>query len=692
MLTRLGHGVVVAIATVPVFARTAAAAQRIPGDTLLTVASYVDLEQVGNPQISPDGKTIVYTRSWIDRANDKWDNAVWVMNADGTRNRFLVKGSSPIWSPDGSRIAYVAQAEAPKGPQIFVRWMDAEGAASQVTRVTETPGNLKWSPDGKAIAFTQLVPKSDEWPIELPAPSPNGKWTEAPRIVSKLHYRFDRTGFLKSGFLHLFLVSADGGTPRQLTSGDWNVGAANEGIPFGVGYDFSPDGKTLYFDGNDDSRSDLAYRESNIYALDLGTLAMKRLNAEKGRWARPTVSPDGSTIAFSGHLPVKQTYKVADLWVMNRDGSGARNLTASYDRDLGFGLFWSPDGKGVYGSPENEGSINAAFVPVAGGPVRAVTTGAQVLRVTSISRTGDLVGLRSSSHQPPEAVRIAQVPNKPAEIVQLTNVNDDLLAGRRLGAVEEIWYPSSGGARIQGWIVKPPSFDSRKKYPLVLEIHGGPHGMYNVGFDYMWQSFAAHGYVVLYTNPRGSTGYGTAFGNAIDQAYPSVDYDDLMAGVDTIVGRGYIDTRQLFVGGCSGGGILSSWVIGHTTRFSGAAVRCPITNWISAIGTTDIPFFGSNFFGKPFWEDPSQWLKQSSLMYVGNVTTPTLLMTGELDLRTPMAQSEEYFAALKMRGVPTALVRFNGEWHGTSSLPSNWMRTMLYMMSWYKKYGSSPTS
>jgi dipeptidyl aminopeptidase/acylaminoacyl peptidase len=249
-----------------------------------------------------------------------------------------------------------------------------------------------------------------------------------------------------------------------------------------------------------------------------------------------------------------------------------------------------------------------------------------------------------------------------------------------------VWYASTGGMRVQGWIIKPPGFDASKKYPLIMEIHGGPHAMYNVGFSYQLQNFAANGYVVLYTNPRGSTGYGSTFGNAIERAYPSVDYDDLMAGVDTVVGRGYIDTQRMYVGGCSGGGVLSSWVIGHTTRFAAAAVRCPVINWMSMAGQTDIPLFTYSFFDGPYWEKPEQWIKQSSLTYVGNVKTPTLLMTGELDLRTPMPQTEEYYAALKILKVPVVMLRFNGEYHGTSSKPSNFLRTQLYMMSWYQKH------
>lgn len=278
---------------------------------------------------------------------------------------------------------------------------------------------------------------------------------------------------------------------------------------------------------------------------------------------------------------------------------------------------------------------------------------------------------------------------QPDRLTTLTHVNDDLLRGVRLAAVEQIRYPSSGGASVQGWIVKPPGFDPSRKYPLILEIHGGPHGMYGTGFNFMFQSFAANDFVVLYTNPRGSTGYGSTFGNAIERAYPGVDYDDLMAGVDEVIGRGYVDTTQMFVGGCSGGGVLSSWVIGHTNRFAAAAVRCPVTNWLSFAGQTDIPLFTYNFFDEPFWEDPERWIRQSPLAYVGNVTTPTLVMTGVLDMRTPMPQSEEYYSALKMRGVPAALLRFEGEYHGTGSKPSNFMRTQLYMMDWYKRWGGA---
>ena len=656
-------------------------AQEKASETLLTVNHYLDYETVAAPRISPDGGRIIFTRQWVNKIEDRFDNAIWLMNADGSQSHFLVKGSSAVWSPDGTRIAYLADGE-PRGSQIFVRWMNDAGAASQITHVMESPGDIKWSPDGKWIGFSMFVPKSSSWPIDMPAAPAGARWTAPPRVVDRLHYRADRRGFLESGFVHLFVVPADGGTPRALTSGDWNVGARFDGQPGGVGWDWTPDGKTIVFTGLMENDHDMRYRDSDIYAVDVASARIRKLTEQKGSWGDPAVSPDGQWIAFTGYPFTKQTYKTSELFVMRADGSGMKKISGNFDRDFG-GLFWAADNSGVYATVPDRGSSNVVFTALAGG-TRPVTTGAHMLSLTSVARNGMAAAVRSAPQAPPDVYRLNL--KQPTELAQLTRVNEDVLANKKLGQVEEIWYTSTGGARVQGWIVKPPDFNPSAKYPMIMEIHGGPHGMYNVGFSYMYQNFAANGFVVLYTNPRGSTGYGTDFGNAINLRYPGVDYDDLMAGVDSLVRRGYVDDKSMFVGGCSGGGVLSSWVVGHTNRFAAAAVRCPVMNWISFAGNTDVPLFTHNWFEKPFWEDPTRWLEQSPLMYVGKVQTPTLIMTGELDLRTPMAQSEEYYVALKMRGVPTKLLRFQGEFHGTSSKPSNFMRTQLYMMSWYKQY------
>lgn len=669
-------GVILALAS-PVAAQVGA------GDTLFTVERYLDYETVATPRISPDGSTIVFGRRTIDRMRDTWESQLWVMNADGSRLRFLTRGADPVWSPDGTRIAYLAPTES-GATQIFVRYMDAEGATTQVTRVDQPPGNVKWAPDGRSLGFTMVVPSGPSWQVRLPQAPAGAAWTKAPRLVENLHYRADGRGWLVTGFTHLFVVPAVGGTPRQLTSGPWNVGARGIGVPGTVGWDWYPDGRGVVVEGNEDPDAERQRQVSDLFSVDLATLTRRKLTTTKGFWTSPAISPDGKTLAYLGFPFTKQTYRVADLQMMPLAGGPAVVRAAELDRTPSQPI-WAPDNGGVYFVADDRGTSNLMFV-TKGGDLRPLTNGTHMLTAPSISRKNFAVAVRTHPSAPPDLVRIDL--KKPAQLVQITDVNRDLLAGTQLGEVEEIWYRSSGGTRVQGWIVKPPFFTPDRKWPLILEIHGGPHGMYNVGFNPMYQNFAAEGFVTLYTNPRGSTGYGTAFGNAIDKAYPGVDYDDLMAGVDSVIGRGYVDETRMFVTGCSGGGVLSSWVIAHTNRFAAAAVRCPVTNWMSFAGTSDIPLFGFNWFEKPYWEDPMPWLERSTIYHVGKVNTPTLLMTGELDLRTPMAQTEEYFAALKMRGIPTAMVRFEGEYHGTGSKPSNWMRTQVYMMEWFKRWGT----
>jgi len=641
----------------------------------LTLADYLEWEGVGNPQLSPDGSQIIYSRNWIDKLNDRRQSSIYIMNADGSKPRKLLDGGAPIWSPDGTRIAYTAQGEPNNTPQIFVRYMDAEGAVTQVTRVTASPGGLRWSPDGKQIAFTMQVPSTAPgWRAEGQATAfrPRGAtWTPAPRVVEKLDYRQDGQGFTADAVQHLFVVPADGGTPRQITSGEWSAAAAQ----------WTPDGRSLVY-GAGPRVPDFEYewRESEVYAVDVNTGAVRQLTTRKGPDGSPSISPDGKQIAYTGYDWTTDTWTDSKLYLMNSDGSGSK-LLLDLDRSPQ-NLTWAKDGSGIYFSVSQEGSQNLHFVTL-GGQARKVTDGKHMLNVSDIHANGTAVGTRSAPNDPPDVVTFNL--RRPTEIRELTDVNGDVLHGKTLGEVEEIWYTSLDNFRIQGWIVKPPDFDPNKKYPLILEIHGGPHGMYNVGFNFTYQEHAANGYVVLYTNPRGSTGYGSKFGNAIKNAYPSKDFDDLMKGVDEVIAKGYIDTENLFVYGCSGGGVLTAWIVGHTNRFAAASSNCPVINWISFVGTTDGPGWYRNFEKFP-WEDPTEHLRRSPLMYVGNVTTPTMLMTGVNDLRTPISQTEEFYEALKIRKVPTAMVRFNEEWHGTGSKPSNYIRTQLYLRDWFKKH------
>ncbi len=648
----------------------------------LRVSDYLEYEQVRDAQISPDGSQVIYTRRWVDQKIDRWSSALWIMDADGSRQRFLVKGSNARWSPTGDRILYMAKGANDKS-QIFVRWM-SDGATSQVTRGEVEPKSPTWSPDGKQIAFVAIVPEDDKWKIDLPTKPENAKWTKPPMILDDLHYRQDRVGYMEPGYSHLFVVPASSGTAKQLTSGSWNVGARRspDGLFSGAGLSWLPDGSAILVDGYRDEREPTAYRQSHIYQVSVEDNSVTQLTQEAGYWTEPLVSSDGKRIVFEGHPPSKVTYELSHLFVMQADGSNVKRLAEDFDRPVTGNKQWSGDDLVI--STQDTGYIRIYRITMSG-KVTAITEQNRVVSMSSITSDGSTLAAIAASFTNPGDVVTISLKGRGGE-TRLTDVNADLLGGKTLGRQESIWFEAEDGNKAHGWVVYPPGYDSEKSYPMIMEIHGGPFAMYRGQFNFFYQVYAANGFVVLYTNPRGSTGYGEEFSQAIDRAYPSVDYLDLMAAVDAVVDQGIVDESRMYVGGCSGGGVLTSWVIGHTDRFSAASVRCPVTNWMSMHGQTDIPNFTQSFFQKPFWEDPSDWLHHSPIMYVGNVKTPTIVMTGEQDLRTPMAQSEEYYAALKAAGVPAKLMRFNDQYHGTSTHPSNAMRTMLYLMSWYNQY------
>ena len=648
------------------------------GGDALALDTWLDWERVSDPRISPDGSAVVYTHQWVDKMNDRWESSVWIVNRDGTRSRELIDGSSPRWSPDGSRLAFLAPDD--EGHiQIFVRWMDAEGAVSQVTRVTESPSDLAWSPDGTRLSFTMSVPAenatSRHWGISLPRPE-GASWTAEPRIVEQLVYRQDRVGFLDESFRHIFVIPAEGGTPRQLTRGDHNYGAAV----------WEPGGSTLLLSGLIADDALYRWQESEIYRLHADSGELEQVTSRRGPDRGPVPSPDGSRIAYVGHDTTSFDYIESALYVMNADGSNPTALTIELDRTPR-GLQWAPDGGGVYFNLTADGYANVHYASLAG-DVRAVSEGPQMFSVGDVSRDGIAVGMWGDAHEPGDVYAFPL--ERPESRTRLTNVNGDVLAGVALGEVEEIWSESShDGLPIHGWVIKPPDFDPSRRYPMMLVIHGGPHGMYNGGFNFAWQEHAANGYVVLYTNPRGSSGYGTDFGNAIQYDYPNHDFDDLMSSVDDVVSRGYVDDSNMFVYGCSGGGVLTAWVVGHTDRFRAASSNCPVINWFSFPGQVDgnyLRWYAD--FEKFPWEDPSEHIRRSPITYVGNVTTPTMLMTGVMDLRTPISQTEQFYQALKAQKKPTAMVRFEGEWHGTSSKPSNFLRTQLYLRKWFERWGT----
>jgi dipeptidyl aminopeptidase/acylaminoacyl peptidase len=649
------------------------------GSRFLDLEMYWEMQSVSNPQISPDGRQVVYTRTRTDKRTDRRSSEIWIMNADGSRKRFLTEGSSPLWSPDGMRIAFTASGE-PRGSQIFIRWMDDEGATSQITRLDESPSSITWSPDGTRIAFNARVPDRQSWNIGMPSPPPGATWTAAPKVVERANYRRDGMGYVDGYYTHIFVVSADGGAVRQLTDGDWNHSSPT----------WMPDGREILFSGLRVEEAELQWRHSEIYSVDVTSREIRQLTDRRGQDSGPVPSPDGRTIAYLGDDWHPDTFRYRKIYLMNRDGSNPRVISGDYDGAAN-GMTWAPDGSGIYFVDEYHGARNLRFLSVRDQAVRTVTTGEHLVGLSSMAANGTMAVTVSSFHEPGDIYLLN--PSRPNAMTRLTEINADLLADVRLGEVEEIWYKSVDDLDIQGWLVKPPNFNPSMKYPMMLVIHGGPHSMYTVGFNYGWQEHAAQGYLVLYTNPRGSTGYGSAFANEINYAYPSKDYDDLIAGVDAVIAQGFVDESRMYVYGCSGGGVLTAWVVGHTDRFAAASSNCPVTNWLSFVGTTDGVGWYRNF-ERHFWEDPSEHLRRSPIMYVGNVTTPTMLMTGENDLRTPMAQTEEYYQALRVLGVPTAMIRFQDEAHGTSSRPSNFVRTQLYLRHWFERWGgaSGPVS
>ena len=642
------------------------------GKDRLTLDLYLDWEYVTAPQISPDGGQIVYTRRWTDKVNDKFESDLWIMNADGSKNRFLTKGSSPQWSPDGKRLAYVAPGQ-PRGAQIFIRWMDT-GEETQMTRLERSPGNIRWSPDGRKIAFNMLVPDKPGFTIKMP-PRPEGaKWVEAPKVIDTLNYRADGSGFRPDGFNHIYVIPDSGGTPRQLTDGDYNHGSP----------EWTPDSQTIVFSAVRQPEAEYIRGAGDIYSVSASGGTIRALTDRRGPDGNPSISPDGRWIAYTGFDQTDDTYTVSKLYVMGIDGSGKRLLTGEFDRAPD-PVAWAGDGSGIYFIAEDRGTNNLYFISAKGGTPRQVTKGNHQLNVSSMAKNGLMAGVLTSPSEPGDVVVLSATQATPKK---LTDVNGDLLEGRKLGDVEEIWYDSVGGMKIQGWIVKPPDFDPSKKYPMILYIHGGPHSMYGVGFNFEFHNHAAEDYLVLYTNPRGSTGYGKAFGNAINNNYPGEDYNDLMNGVDTVIKKGYVDERNLFVTGGSGGGVLTAWIVGHTDRFAAAVSMKPVINWYSFVGTTDGSSWYYNFKKLP-WEDPAEHLRRSPITYVGNVKTPTMLLTGELDLRTPMEQTEQFYRALKLRKVDTVMVRLPDEYHGFNFLPrhpSNRLQQILYLRGWFDKY------
>jgi dipeptidyl aminopeptidase/acylaminoacyl peptidase len=645
------------------------------------------LQWVADPQIRPDGRAVAYVRCGYDIMTDRPRRSIWLVDTETGTQTPLVTGSgsshSPRWSPDGKRLAYVSSAEGGRS-QLFVRWMQNEQSA-RITDLVDTPEDLQWSPDGRSIAFIMMTP-DERATLGAAPPKPEGaSWADPLTVITDVKYRADGEGYLRPGYTHAFVVSADGGFPRQLT-----FGAYNEEGPIS----WTADGKSILLSGNRTPGWQREPVDSEVYEVSVAEPAVKQITHRVGPDRAPRVSPDGRKIAYLGFDDKLLGYQNVRLYVMDLDGGNSHSVSDSLDRSIDDAQ-WAADGRSLYIQYTDKAVTRVARVTLDGHlqQVADGLAGSQLDRpytggAFTVASTGAVAFTVGSSDHPPD-LAVARA----GRVTRLTRLNDDLFATRRLGKVEHLEVASSFDQQpVDAWLVRPPDYDPGRKYPLILEIHGGPYASYGPVFSTDDQLYAAAGFEVLFTNPRGSTSYGEKFANFILHDYPSHDYDDLMSAVDAAMAGGSVNPDQLFVTGGSGGGVLTAWIVGRTHRFRAAATQKPVINWASFTLTTDIATYVPKYwFGKLPWEDPEAYWKHSPLSLVGNVTTPTLVVVGGEDYRTPVSDSEQYYEALQLRGVPTALVKVPGASHGgLASRPSQSAAKASAILAWFERYRQAP--
>ena len=641
------------------------------------------LEYADNPEVNADASTVYFERHFMDIHSDKKLSNIWKVSGKNNTLQPVTTGNqndyAPLLSPSGNRLAYLSNRSGKT--QIHIKWLETD-SEGKISNLPGSPSNLAWSPDGKWLAFTMFVPGQSKSVVSLPGKPKGAKWAKPATYIDDVYYRFDGAGYIPQGNTHIFLISSEGGNARQLTSGD---------MDYRSNLSWSQDGQSLYFSANLIDKSDLTPQESEIHRLDIKSGEIETLTSRTGPDRNPVVSPKGNWIAYVGYDDKRSNYENARLQIIKPDGSDIKVLTSDLDRSIS-SFQWDKSGKGLYIQYDDQGQTVIAYQSLKGKRkllTRAVGGTTLGRPYTSgsfdVAENGKLVFTQSSTQKPADLTLLYK-----GKTNALTDLNSDALAHKSLAPVEALNLKSKhDGLDIQAWVAYPPGFDKNnsKKYPLLMEIHGGPVAAYGPQFSSEVQLFAAAGYVVLYVNPRGSSSYGKAFAQLIDENYPSQDYDDLMSAVDAVIDKGFIDTDQLYVTGGSGGGTLTSWIIGHTDRFRAAVVAKPVINWFSFVLTADAyPFFAKYWFAKMPWEDIDTYMKQSPISYVGNVTTPTMLLTGEADYRTPMSETEQYYQALQLREIGSALVRIPGASHGIANRPSNLMSKVAHILYWFDKH------
>ena len=647
--------------------------------------AYQDLfhmEYAANPVVMPDNKQVLYERRSMDIMTDSMRRNLWTVSLDGKTHSPLLSDAnnhySPVFSPDGSKLAYLSSKEGKV--QIYLRDMTT-GLTARITDVAMSPSSLSFSPDGKQLAFSMFTPAKAKPKFSLSFKPKGAKWADDAQYIDKTLFQRDGSGMKRPGNMQVYVVPTIGGTPRKITKTEHDYAGSLA---------WTQDGSHIIVSANTREDAEFDIFNSDLWSINVTTREVTQLTDMTGPENSPKLSPNGKLLAFTGFEDNGKSNQTSQLYVMNVDGQNLRRLTPDLDRSVG-NVKWADNGKSLFFSYDDQGKKRVAAVNLSG-KISEKTDG---LGGTTLGRpytsggyditdNGQVVYTLSSGNRPADLAVI----NKRGKVTQLTDLNSDLFAHKTLNKPELMSLKSSVDNRdLQAWIVTPPDFDASKQYPLILEIHGGPHTAYGPNFSAEVQMFAAAGYVVVYGNPRGSTSMGSEFANLIDKNYPSQDYDDLMDMVNGVIAKGYIDEEQLFVTGGSGGGVLTAWIVGKTDRFKAAVVAKPVINWISMIGTSDIYTFMSRYwFDDLPWNNVDKYWQRSPLSLVGNVKTPTMVLTGELDVRTPMSESEQYYGALRLQGVDSALVRIQGAYHGIAAKPSNLARKVGHILTWFESH------
>tara|TARA_B100000035_G_scaffold311077_1_gene319994 strand:- start:77 stop:2152 length:2076 start_codon:yes stop_codon:yes gene_type:complete len=640
-----------------------------------------DLEWASDPQVSSDGETILYVRRSNDVMKDRARSNIWRIQKNGKGHRPLHSGSSnsysPRWSPDNEKVAFVSNNSG--STQIHMHWVKT-GETTVITQLQQSPSNLSWSPDGKWLAFTMNVKGESVSFVEERDKPKGASWAKKPVIVTTTRYQYDGRGIVEPSFRHIFVVPSEGGSARQLTDGDFNHYGSLA---------WSSDSKDIFFSAYRSVDWELISGEANIHKVSVSNKKITQVTNQTGEERSPAISSDGKMLAFYVKERRPLAYTPSRIAVLNLNNGETRIISGDLDDDAD-NLYWSDNNKSIYFAFDHRGERTIKEIDLNGNVnevasnVGGTTIGRPYISGSFHIANGTVAYTHGRADRPAD---VAIVEKNQKQI--LTQLNDDVLGHRNLGKVNEITYKSSfDNQEIQGWYITPPNFDPNKKYPLILEIHGGPHLAYGPHFSAELQIMAAAGYVVFYDNYRGSSSYGEDFALLLQYKYSSPeDFADHMSGIDALINEGIVDENNLFIAGGSAGGIATAYAIGLTDRFNAAVSAKPVINWLSKPLTADsmVSQIYHQFPGPP-WEHLEHYWKRSPLSLVGNVTTPTMLITGEEDRRTPISETEQFYQALRLREIDSAMIRIPNTSHGIASRPSNLITKVDHILAWFEKY------